>query len=190
MRILCRLTICLVAVAGLSATPAALRAQISLLNNDRLIEAVNANDLATAETLLGKGHFTEVVDEKRRTPLILAASRGHEDLVDALVRFRANVNAADEFGNTALFYAASGDHIGIIEILLEAEAAIDAKNRQGVTALMGASSSGRLAAVEKLLANKADPAETDFTGRTARDWASRNNRRLVVDIFERRGIRN
>ncbi|MEX2454378.1 MAG: ankyrin repeat domain-containing protein [Rhodospirillaceae bacterium] len=166
-----------------AAAPA--RAAIDLLVNDRLIEAAKVNDLRTAETILARNHNVDAMDENRRTALILAAARGYEDLADMLVRYRASVNAIDGFGNAALYYAAAADNVGIIEILIDADASIDIQNRRGMTPLMIAASEGHLAAVQTLLAAKADPDATDFTGRTARDWARRNNRGAVLRILDR-----
>lgn len=172
-------------IAGPTATgPAPARAEINLLQNDRLIEAAKTNDVSTAEGLLARNHNVDALDENERTPLILAASRGYEDFVDLLVRNRASLNAADKFGNTAMFYAASTDQTGVIHILAEGGADLNAKNRQGVTPLMVAASEGRLAAVQTLVELKADLHVTDFTGRTARDWAARNNRRVVLRIID------
>lgn len=177
--------LCALAVAAGIAASGSAHADIDLFQRDPLVRAAGANDLATAEQMLVRGHNADAIDGKRRTALIIAASRGFEDMVDVLVRHRANVNAVDEFGNSALFYAASRDHVGILEILLEAKAKIDAKNRQGVTPLMAAASAGKPAAVQLLLENGADPKETDFTGRTAGDWAQTNRRRTVLRILER-----
>ncbi len=178
----------MVALAGLSLV-VPVRAEINLLDNDRLIEAVNSNDLEGAEALLNRKHFADVVDAKQRTPLIIAAARGYEDLVDVLIRFRASVDAVDELGNSALFYAAAGDHTGVIEILKDAGANVNIKNRRGGTPLMVAAAGGRTAAVQMLLDFGARAGETDFTGRTARDWAQSNNRRTILNVFDRRGIK-
>jgi ankyrin repeat protein len=53
---------------------------------------------------------------------------------------------------------------------------------------MVAAGEGHLASVQMLLDAKADSSITDFTGRTAYDWAERNKRRAVIRFFKTSGI--
>lgn len=174
--------------AAISVLPMAASAEIDLLQNDRLIEATKADDLAGAEAMLVRGHNVDVRDENRRTSLFFAATQGNEDFVDLLLRFNPKVNAVDKFGSSPLYYAAAGNHVGVIASLVEKGANINVQNRQGLTPLMIAASAGHLAAVQALLDLKADASVTDFTGRTAFDWASRNNRQPVVRFLKAAGI--
>lgn len=178
---------CLLAVA-ISVLPMAAVAEIDLLKNDRLIEATKSDDLTSAESMLVRGHNVDVRDENRRTSLFFAAIQGNEDFVDLLLRFNPRVNAVDKFGGSPLYYAAAGNHVGVIASLAEKGADINIQNRQGLTPLMIAASGGHLAAVQALLDLKADSAVTDFTGRTAFDWALRNNRQAVVRFLKAAGI--
>ena len=75
------------------------------------------------------------------TPLILAVSRGRTEVVNALIKAGADVNAADSTGNTALIMAAwtLNSKIEIINALLQAGADVNAKDKfSGGTALMTA----------------------------------------------------
>ena len=174
--------------AAIMAFPSLAVAEIDLLSNDRLIEATKAADLTAAEELLVRGHNVDVRDENSRTSLFIASSRGNEDFVELLLRFNPKVNAVDKFGSSPLFYAAAGNHVGVIEMLVEKGAPLNAQNRQGLTPLMIAASEGHLAAVQALVDLKADDKVTDFTGRTAYDWARRNNRRAVLRYLKSAGI--
>lgn len=177
-----------IAVAWTVMTAFPLRAEIDLLKNDRLIEAAKADDLKTGETLLNRKHNVDVREQNGRTPLFIAASRGAEDFVDLLLRHDAKMNAVDKFGNTPLYYAAAGDHVGVVEILLESGVNVNIQNRRGLTPLMIATSEGHLATVQALIDGKADPSLTDFTGRTAWEWAQRGNRRHVIRYLRSVGI--
>ena len=138
--------------------------------------AVEGNSVSDAEALLARGANPNARGADGKTVLILAAAQGHEDMVGLLARHRAALDRSDKFGNTALYYAAAGNHSGVVEILIEAGAGKDKANRRGVTPLMVAASEGGLATVQALLDAGADPAVTDFTGRTAYDWAQRGGR--------------
>jgi len=170
----------------LAALPA--QAEIDLLKNDRLIEAAKADDLQTGESLLNRKHNVDVREENGRTPLFISAAQGAEDFVDLLIRHEAKIDAVDKFGNTPMYYAAAGGHVGVVEILLEGGAKVNNQNRRGLTALMIAASEGHLAVVQILIDSKADASLTDFTGRTAWEWAQRGNRRHVVRYMKSVGI--
>ena len=188
MRIFSKLTLSWLAAVAISALPMTAVAEIDLLKNDRLIEATKADDLTTAESMLARGHNVDARDENRRSSLFFAAMEGNEDFVNLLLRFNPRVNSTDKFGSSPLYYAAAGNHVGVIEALAGKGANINVQNRQGLTPLMIAASSGHLAAVQALLDLKADSGFTDFTGRTALDWALRNNRRAVVRFMKSAGI--
>ena len=171
-----------------STLPVMAVAEIDLFSNDRLIEATKADDQTGAESLLVRGHNVDVRDENRRTSLFFAAIQGNEDFVELLLRFNPRINTVDKFGSSPLYYAAAGNNVGVIEMLAEKGANLNAQNRQGLTPLMVAASEGHLAAVQALLDLKADSTLTDFTGRTAFDWALRNNRQAVVRFLKTAGI--
>lgn len=188
MRIFSITTATCLAVILLVTLPPGARAELDLLSNDRLIEAVKANDLKGAEELLLRKHDVDVRDENRRTALFFAALQGNEDFLELLLRFNPKIGAVDKFGSSPLYYAAAANHVGIIEMLAERGADLNQQNRQGLTPLMVAASEGHLAAVQILVELKADSATTDFTGRTAYDWAVRNQRRVVIRYLKSAGL--
>ena len=69
-------------------------------------------------------------------PLILAASKGHAGVVQALLRASANVLAVDATGGTALHRSAGNGHVAVIETLLAAAKSklLDRKDNEGHTA--------------------------------------------------------
>ena len=177
------LTVVLLAILPLGAT-----AEINLLSNDRLIEAVKANDIDGAEDMLLRKHDVDVRDQNRRTALFFAAIQGNEDFVELLLRFNPKIGAVDKFGSSPIYYAAAANHVGVIEMLAEKGADLDRQNRQGLTPLMVAASEGHLYTVQILIELKADTTATDFTGRTAYDWAVRNKRRVVIRYLKSAGL--
>ena len=175
-------------VTLLAAIPMGAVAEIDLLRNDRLIEAVKANDIEGAEDLLVRKHDVDVRDENRRTALFFAAIQGNERVVELLLRFNPKIGTVDKFGSSPLYYAAAANHVRVIEMLVAKGADLNRQNRQGLTPLIVAASDGHLAVVQTLIELKADSATTDFTGRTAYDWAVRNNRRFVIRYLQSAGF--
>lgn len=167
-------------------SPVTAAAEIELFKPDELIQATTANDVERVLALVGRGRPPDTVDEKGRTPLILAASSGREEIVDVLLKHRAKPDRRDSLGNTAILYAAEGGHADVVKLLLEHGADVNAENRRGMSALMFAASAGNAGMVRLLLDHDANPSATDFTGRTALMWAERNNRRDVARLLKTR----
>jgi len=85
--------------------------------------------------LLGK--LGTEVDARRpggATALLLAAQRGHLDVVSLLLESGADVDAETAYGYTPLMMSAGLGHVKIVELLLENGAAADAVNTKGHTA--------------------------------------------------------
>ena len=61
-------------------------------------------------------HANTVDEEDGLTPLIVAAGRGHEEVVHNLLVAGAAVNSSDKFGNTALIWAARKGSAAIVEV--------------------------------------------------------------------------
>jgi ankyrin repeat protein/tetratricopeptide (TPR) repeat protein len=84
-----------------------------------LHKAVEKGDPDKIKTLLKKdGELMDSGDEKNRTPLAVAAARGHKELVRFLVNNGANVNAKDINGCTPLMRAKQKGHVEIVNMLL------------------------------------------------------------------------
>ncbi|MEY2617428.1 MAG: hypothetical protein RL522_430 [Pseudomonadota bacterium] len=117
------------------------------------------------------------VDE---SPLMMAALKGHAELVQRLIARGADVNKP---GWTPLHYAATGGHAAIIAMLLDAHAYIDAESPNGTTPLMMASQYGTAAAVRQLLEAGADATLKNQLGLSAQDFAFRAQRQDVADLI-------
>lgn len=125
--------------------------------------------------------------ERNESPLMLAALRGQEALVQTLVARGAEVNKT---GWTPLHYAATGGHVRVIAFLLGAQAEIDAGASNGTTPLMMAAMYGNAASVKLLLESGADPEIRNAQQLSALDFAQRAGRSdsaaLIRQVLQRR----
>lgn len=140
-----------------------------------LMLAVRTGSLKAAEAL-AKAPKVQVDPRNANdeTPLMLAALRGHTDLVRTLIARDADVNKT---GWTPLHYAATNGHLAIIQLLIETHAYIDAESPNGTTPLMMAAHYGTPQAVRLLLDEGADPTLKNQQGLSAIDFAQRGNRK-------------
>jgi ankyrin repeat protein len=86
----------------------------------------------------GDSDDIEAPDERGRTRLHRAISRGAEHAVAALLKTGAQVNSCDEWGNTPLLLAIYHHHEGstIVEALIQHHADPSIENRHGTSALL------------------------------------------------------
>ncbi len=56
-------------------------------------------------------------DPEGRTPLHLAAMKGHRDVVDCLLKSKASAALRDEAGKTPLYYATDRGHADVADML-------------------------------------------------------------------------
>ncbi|XP_067648829.1 ankyrin repeat domain-containing protein 29-like [Haliotis asinina] len=69
------------------------------------------------------------------TPLMVAASAGHRDVFEILVRKGANVSEVDNTGNSVLHYSSLGGNVGLVEHITSMVNIKD-RNKSGQTAAM------------------------------------------------------
>ncbi len=102
----------------------------------RLIAAAEAGKLWRVRRLLKAGVDVNGKNRGCRTALSVAASKGQEKVVTALLKAGANTEAGhDIMGRTALGLAAEAGHTGVVRQLVAAGADIDAATSNGMTVL-------------------------------------------------------
>lgn len=114
------------------------------------------------------------------SPLMMAALKGHLDLVKRLIEKDADVNKT---GWTPLHYAATGGHTDVIRLLLEHHAFIDATSPNGTTPLMMAAAYGSPEAVKLLVEEGADITLRNMKQMTAMDFARNAERPDAIELL-------
>ena len=152
--------------------------------NETLSSAANGNDVAFLRALLEAGADPKVASENGWTALMVAATYGTAEMVDALVAAGSDVNASDGNcgGQTVLMWAArSGkESKRKVQSLLKAGANKDGTSQNGFNALMSAAMAGDLATVELLLQAGLKASHRDNEGQTVLMVASRSGNGNVV----------
>jgi uncharacterized protein len=145
-----------------------------------IFAAVDHNDLSLVKAFLKAGVDVNLTRENSQSLLMIAAERGHYDLVRFLVDKNARVNAEtcqenNAEGFTALTYAAKNGHITIVEFLLAQNATVNPTiiehikiidhikeeirsetGYDGYTPLLFAAENGHTKIVKRLIAHGAD----------------------------------
>ncbi|XP_069681555.1 uncharacterized protein [Periplaneta americana] len=90
-------------------------------------------------------------DIKGQTALYIAASEGHQDIVECLVTHSADINKADKDGYTPLHIAAFKGNLSVVKYLVNNQALLNTVNFFGDTLLHSAAWTGKFCVVEYLL---------------------------------------
>jgi ankyrin repeat protein len=127
-------------------------------------------------------------DSDMTTPLHLAASKGHKDLVELLLANKADVNARNVDGHAAVHLAMYCNKWDVVELLIDNRADVSLRNpKEGVTPLHLAAGDGRKRVVEWLLANNAEVNAKALDGETPLMSAARRGHQDVVELLRAHG---
>ena len=149
-------------------------------------------------TLSEKSNLSKGVDELLEprdiegcTPLVYAVCRGRLDLVEALLKFGANVADVDFHGNTILMHSATSRDIDVVSTILRAlddknvkELVINEQNCEcSCTAVHFAAVENSCEIIELLIKHGADPHMQKAKGFTALHAAARFGRIKIFRQF-------
>ena len=155
---------------------------------DLQLSAAEGN-LEAVEELLQSGVDANAIDDEGRTPMIMAAWRGHHRVLRSLLDAGVDINAADNQGRTALSWAAINGYGGIIKTLLREAALVDVRGEGGLTPLMRAAWNGYEDIVADLIASKADVHVTDNYGINALRRAKSQEETQIIALLRAAGAR-
>jgi ankyrin repeat protein len=118
----------------------------------QLFNAAYTGDEENMQKLLSSGVDPEMKSkEDGWTPLIAAASEGHQAVVKLLLgNTRLGIESADNRGETALFLAAENGHTEVVRLLLEKGANPSPRDKEGSTPLSVATENNHEEVVELL----------------------------------------
>lgn len=123
----------------------------------RLFDSVGRNDLAGVQQILATNpSVANTVDAQGTTALMIAAGRGYVEIIDALIKAGANVNAKSKIGTTALILAITEKHPEGVPLLLAAGADVNAISKLKNTALLEAINNKDAPLVEMLIKARAN----------------------------------
>jgi len=159
-------------------------------SKEELGKAAEGGDVGAVKELIARGADVNArcsFAPGNPTPLTLAATNGHAEVVRALLKGGAGHGAVDTRGAPALFYAASAGHARVVRALLAAGADVDFRVREPyegmVTPLVAAAEGGHRDVVEALLAGGANARHRSRTGKTALSSAAAEGHAAVVDVL-------
>ena len=156
-----------------------------------LLEVAAKGQEAVVQRLLEDGAELESQSEYGRTPLLLAAQRGHEGVVKLLLsRDDVAVNSPDLWDQTPLWWASKLGHEEVVKLLLSrGDMAVNSHDKRGLTPLLWAAENG-YEGVVKLLLSRDDVAVNshDKRSRTPLLWAAQAGHEGVVKLLLSRDV--
>ncbi|CAL8292745.1 unnamed protein product [Lota lota] len=114
--------------------------------------AVERNQTASCRTLLDLGADPNILNTALMSPLHLAISHGHTQLVELLVSYRTtDCNLKGDLGNTPVMLACSINNCEALSILLQSGGRLCSQNKLGHFAIHTAAFSGATRSMEVIL---------------------------------------
>jgi cytochrome c2 len=146
-----------------------------------LAEAIKSGDLTTVENLLNEGADLDKLGVK--SPLYIAAERGHGDIVKLLLDQGANANGVTRFGSP-LHIAARKNLTDIVEILLAADADPNiVGNEYNTSPIHEAAYTGAVESAALLLAIGADVNKRTSNDHPPIHFAATKGREEMVELL-------
>ncbi|MGI9305518.1 MAG: ankyrin repeat domain-containing protein [Gammaproteobacteria bacterium] len=143
-------------------------------------QAITGEDVTTIGRLLDQVEDVNFPNHRGKTALMVAARKGHPDVVRLLLEAGAKVNTVNSAGGNALMYAAVSGDAASLRLLLEHDAAVNATGANGWSATMIAAAKGYGSLLDLLIMHGADTNVRDIYGWTPLMRATHEGRHGIV----------
>jgi hypothetical protein len=157
---------------------------LSQVQANPLDTAIKAKDVSTVEKLLKEGADPNRKVDDKSPAIIFAAENNHMAIVKALIKAKANVNAAEADGTTALMITTNPD---IAALLIEAKGDVNGRGPSGMSPLMFMAQAGKGDMIQLLIKAKADVNQKDDEGVTALMLAASKHRAGTTQLLINNG---
>jgi ankyrin repeat protein len=153
-----------------------------------LMKAVQRDDAAAVKTLTAKGANVNELDANGDAPLVMAAYKGHTEIVRLLLEAGADLTVVDpDMKATALHAAAYAGRTDAAKLLIKYGIDIDKQGpKNGYTALHDAIWRNNIETARVLIAAGANLDLTSHSGETPLQFARAQKRKEIADMIERK----
>ncbi|MEO6286989.1 MAG: ankyrin repeat domain-containing protein [Dyadobacter sp.] len=153
-----------------------------------LMNAINKNNLSLVQQLIKDGADVNELDANQDAPIVIAAYKGYNQILQSLLAAGADVRAVDPgMKATALHAAAYAGRTEAAKLLIQYHIDINKQGPyNGYTALHDAIWQGNVEIVKVLLAAGADLNLLSNDGKSALDFARSKGRKEIVGLIEGR----
>lgn len=153
-----------------------------------LMQAINHNDITRVKTLIQQGINVNELDANQDAPLVMAAYKGHSEIVQLLLEAGADVTAVDPgMKATALHAAAYAGRTEAAKLLIQYHIDIDKQGPyNGYTALHDAIWQGNDAIAQLLIEAGANLTLKSQAGETPLAFAKAKHRQAIVNLIEQK----
>ncbi|UYV68873.1 hypothetical protein LAZ67_6001392 [Cordylochernes scorpioides] len=166
-------------------------AKIERENNQECIPIIMAFDFHQINIALFLIHQGADVNAKdNSSSILICAGQGDLNMVEILIKAKANVNDKDCDGNTPLHIASLKNHVKMVNYLLKNGANVNAKNKYGITPLMIYVTKNNMEMVKTLINAKAEINEVDEQGFTALYRAANIKNEIMFKYLIERGAKD
>ena len=141
------------------------------------------NDLDAFEKLSASTECDiNATDYESRTALHVAASSGHFEMVERLIKIGASVHSRDKYDNSPLFLACAAGHIDVVDLLITSGANLDVTGSNVMWRFYQAIQGGSLKIVQCFVKAGVD-ASVPFLGLSASELAKSSNHEHIYQYL-------
>jgi len=149
-----------------------------------IFDACRKGDTGAIKTMIKVNPDTvNCRNESGFTPLIIAGYRGQLEVVELLLKHKADVNAKSGEG-TVLMGACFKGNVELAALLIKHHADVNSANDLGTTPLMYAILGQKVELIKLLLDNGALKDVKERSGKTALDYAVQSGNKEIIQLFE------